>query len=369
MFISIVIPIWNDEKLLNECLDSCLDQGLSKDDYEIICVDDGSTDRTPQILQGYAERYPNIHVIEKEHTGRGGRSIGFRQVKGDYVWFVDHDDFIAPNALDDLKKVVAEHRDCDRIQFPCYRFNDALTTDEKILMREGNLQLNFSFPPLDWYVWSCIIKTAFMLEHGITPKSPRLQEAGAFWGIEDFRVWGGDWVLIDTLKDYGARTYALSGRALYYYRVHENSVTKRSDPEAVANREAKRYNMVLYRAHRAWVQKQQYLTERSEHGHASAETTELLIDKLRDVVSFLFMQPFDQRRDGVKQLLRKDIFLDKTPEEYQGSFRAYWKQLNKKERLLPHIWVFYYSYTKIGLRMYAGFSRCYCRFLKILNKK
>ena len=89
MFLSIVIPIWNDEKYLNECLDSCLNQELPRDEYEIICVDDGSTDRTPEILQDYADKYSNIRVITKQHGSQfgSGRMIGMAAAKGDYLWF------------------------------------------------------------------------------------------------------------------------------------------------------------------------------------------------------------------------------------------------------------------------------------------
>ena len=83
MFLSIIIPIWNDEKYLEECLDSCLEQDISKDDYEIICVDDGSTDRTPEILRDYAARYTNIHVITKQHgyAYGYGRNIGYEKAE------------------------------------------------------------------------------------------------------------------------------------------------------------------------------------------------------------------------------------------------------------------------------------------------
>ena len=120
MFLSIVIPIYNDEKFLNECLDSCLDQELSKDDYEIICVDDGSTDRTPEILNDYAARYPNIRLIFKQHGHEYGygRNIGLEAAVGEFIWFVDHDDIVAHNALDELKQITENNPDYDRYAFP-----------------------------------------------------------------------------------------------------------------------------------------------------------------------------------------------------------------------------------------------------------
>ena len=67
MFLSIVIPIWNDEKYLKECLDSCLNQELSGDGYEIIRAGNGSKVRTPKILRDYAKRNPDIRGFTKRH--------------------------------------------------------------------------------------------------------------------------------------------------------------------------------------------------------------------------------------------------------------------------------------------------------------
>ncbi len=376
MFLSIVIPVWNDEKFLNECLDSCLNQELSKDEYEIICVDDGSTDRTPEILRKYKARYPNIRVFTKQHgpISGSGRAIGLNAAIGDFIWFVDHDDFIAPNAVDDLKNAAAEHSDYDRIQFPCYRFFNSFTENELFKLKRRELRLNFYFPPLDWFVWSSIIRRSFLQKNNISPNTTRVREAGVFWGIENFRVWGGDWVFIDACKDYGIKTFCLSGRPLYHYRVHDSSSTKATSPEEVALRAEKRYNMALYRAHRAWIQKQSYLSERSEHGRASVETTNKLVGKLRDAASFLAMQSADQLRKGAKLFLEKDIFLDKKPEEYKGNFRSHWKKLNMLEKLLPHQYAFYYSYTKSGFRMYSALCRLYSllvetRFMQKIKKR
>ena len=368
MFLCIIIPVWNDEKLLNECLDSCLNQELSEDDYEIICVDDGSTDRTPEILRDYEARHMNIRVIEKEHTGGGGRDVGLAAATADYIWFVDHDDIVAPHAVDELKRIASENSGYDRILFPCYRFNDSLTEEERELMEKGELRQNFSFPPLDWYAWSSILKRAFLVEKKILPRSSRIQEAGSFWRINDYQIWGGDWAFIDECIDNGVRTFQLFGRALYHYRVHSASATQDASPEAVEKRAQMRYNMALYRGYRAWAQKQTYLAERATYGKARPETAEKLMGKLHDAVNFLSMQLDEQWKRGLRQFQEKEIFLNKRPEECKSSFWNYWKQLSWKEKLLPHLIAFYFSYTKVGASLYWSLS-WQIRFKRRLKKK
>lgn len=355
MFLSIVIPIWNDEKYLNECLDSCLNQELPRDEYEIICVDDGSTDRTPEILREYAEKYSNIKMITKEHGKGSGRMIGMEAAKGDYLWFADHDDFLAPHAVDDLRQVTLEHEDYDRIQFPGYKFMNSLTGEELKCLLEGRLQQNFTFPPIDWFAWSSIVKMSFLHDKQISPQKTRISDAALFWGKNDFRIWGGDWVFINECKDMGCNTFFMSGRPLYHYRIHESSSTLLSTPEAIENRANMRYNMALYRGWLAWDQKQKYLAERTEYGRASVKTTEKLMLKIRDAVSFLSMQTVDQWRKGLRQFKEKDIFLKRRPEEDTYSFRDYWKGLNKKEKILPHLLTYYFCYTKFGVSLFSFF--------------
>lgn len=355
MFLSIVIPIWNDEKYLNECLDSCLNQELPGDEYEIICVDDGSTDRTPEILQEYAEKYSNIKVITKEHGKGSGRMIGMEAATGDYLWFVDHDDFLAPHAIDDLRQVALEHADYDRILFPCYKFVNSLTEKERRLMETGGLKMNLVFPPLDHYVWSSIFKLSFLRDNHISSDPERISVAAAFWGLKDFPLWAKDWVFIDEYEDREGRTFLMSGRPLYHYRVNALSETNSTSPEVAAKRARMRYNLALYRGWLAWDQKQKYLAERTEYGRASAKTTEKLMLKIRDAVSFLSMQTVDQWRKGLRQFKEKDIFLKRRPEEDTYSFRDYWKGLNKKEKILPHLLTYYFCYTKFGVSLFSFF--------------
>lgn len=96
--LSIVIPVYNTEKYLRECLDSCLNQDFS--DYEIVCVDDGSKDNSPAILDEYAEKYECIRVVHKENGGvSNARNDGIKHSNGEWIWFVDSDDFIKPNCI------------------------------------------------------------------------------------------------------------------------------------------------------------------------------------------------------------------------------------------------------------------------------
>lgn len=102
MEISIVLPVYNVEKYLVRCLDTILDQTF-KLDYEVICVDDGSTDNSGKILDKYAKKNPKIKVIHQENLGLSeARNTGLKHVKGKYTMFIDSDDFIAKNALEGL---------------------------------------------------------------------------------------------------------------------------------------------------------------------------------------------------------------------------------------------------------------------------
>lgn len=91
--VSIVVPVYNTEKYLQKCLDSLICQTL--DDIEIICIDDGSTDESGQILDKYLQRDKRIKVVHKENGGSvSARNMGVDMAKGKYVGFVDSDDWI-----------------------------------------------------------------------------------------------------------------------------------------------------------------------------------------------------------------------------------------------------------------------------------
>lgn len=99
--LSIVIPIYNIEKYLAKCLDSILvDNNFTG---QVVCVNDGSTDGSLNVLERYAAKYPNIEIISQTNAGLSeARNVGLRAAKGDYVMFIDSDDWLSPNTLEKL---------------------------------------------------------------------------------------------------------------------------------------------------------------------------------------------------------------------------------------------------------------------------
>lgn len=116
MLFSVCIPVYNTSKYLDECLRSVLIQ--TEKDYEIVLVDDGSTDDSGEICDRYAAQYPNIRVIHKENEGlMMTRRRGFREAKGDYFICVDSDDKLFDSrALERIYNTIAT-TGCDMVLY------------------------------------------------------------------------------------------------------------------------------------------------------------------------------------------------------------------------------------------------------------
>ena len=110
--VSLIIPVYNVEPYLRRCLDSVIDQTF--DSYEVFLVDDGSTDACPSIIAGYAARDPRfIPIYMEKNQGTGvARNTALQRVRGEFVTFVDSDDYVAPNFLERMVRE-AESKDAD----------------------------------------------------------------------------------------------------------------------------------------------------------------------------------------------------------------------------------------------------------------
>ena len=100
MTLSIVIPMFNAEKYIANCLDSLLNQDIDKESYEIIVVNDGSTDRSVKIVEQFISEYPNIILKNQSNKGNGAaRNTGVKIATGKYLYFIDADDYVAEDVL------------------------------------------------------------------------------------------------------------------------------------------------------------------------------------------------------------------------------------------------------------------------------
>lgn len=129
--VSVIIPVYGTEKWVGECLDSVLGQTLK--DIEVVCIDDASPDRCPEILDDYAardERVKVIHLSENHHQGYG-RNRGTEAASGKYIYYLDSDDMITPDALEGLYDA-AEKDDLDAIFFDSMTIYDSPELKERI---------------------------------------------------------------------------------------------------------------------------------------------------------------------------------------------------------------------------------------------
>ena len=146
--ISVIIPCYNVEKCLEECLDSVLKQTFN--DFEVICVEDCSTDNTLDILQKYKNKL-SIHVVHNDaNKGQAeSRNIGLKLAKGDYIYFLDSDDIITPNCLEILyNKISKDNSDLVIAQIKAYPQEP---TDSFCTTYSDNLNDYLRFTPFEQY--------------------------------------------------------------------------------------------------------------------------------------------------------------------------------------------------------------------------
>lgn len=193
---TLIIPVYNTARYLRECLDSVLKQDLPAEEYEVICVDDGSTDNSGEILTEFETAFPNLHVIRKDQNAgvSVARNTALDIARGEYIWFVDSDDYIVPDALSDLKRYMQD-RQIDHVEFGTYHMkSDVLDEEELQMYREGTLHAGHS------YLGSYLFRGDIIRAHSI-------------------RFCPGISIQEDTLFGYEFVSYLSDGASCYYDRV------------------------------------------------------------------------------------------------------------------------------------------------------
>ncbi|MCD7754497.1 MAG: glycosyltransferase [Clostridiales bacterium] len=172
--VSVIIPVCNVEKYLRQSLDCILGQTLT--DFEVICVDDGSTDQSPAILEEYAQKDTRMKVLRQENRGAGAaRNLGFSHATGTYAYFFDADDLCSPELLE--KTVArAEETKADIVAFDFIRFHEDGTVENRVGIHADWLPPEtevFSYRDCPDRImsvinptpWNKLCRTAFLREH------------------------------------------------------------------------------------------------------------------------------------------------------------------------------------------------------------
>lgn len=139
--LSIIIPIYNVESYLSACLDSAVDPAVS--DYEILAVNDGSTDGSGEILAAYARRFPGlVHPVTTPNGGLGhARNTGLALAKGEYVLFLDSDDCLTPGAVGEMLACLDGSFDVGLFDFVTVNEQGRQLSETKGSAREGTFTL------------------------------------------------------------------------------------------------------------------------------------------------------------------------------------------------------------------------------------
>lgn len=229
--VSIIIPIYNVEKYIRRCVNSALSQTCLQ--AEIILVDDGSPDKCPAICNEYAEKYTEIKVVHKENGGlASARNAGLAVAEGKYIFFLDSDDWIEPNTVEELIKI-AEEKQVDFVRFrpmhagwPNHQDGDLCDFGTEQGMQEGLYDKGriekeifprlIATPQLTMGVivaaWRSLYRRAFLIQNGLLfDENVRYSEDSIFsakvvWKANSF--------------------YYLDGPRYYHYFYNPSSITK-----------------------------------------------------------------------------------------------------------------------------------------------
>lgn len=218
MKISVIVPIYNVENYIEECLDSLLDQNLSETEYEIICVDDGSTDRSGEIAEEYEKLHKQIRIIQQENGGLSrARNEGLKIAQGIYICFVDSDDYLQPGVLDNLYELAVQHN-LDKLMYGYEEFKDGEKKDyeekgdikkENIFFFQNALKMDTSKMVPTWKVaWNYLIKRSVLEQYDL-----HFVE-GIFFEDEEFNFW------LNRCAGYSGYI----NQKIYYYRIRNTSI-------------------------------------------------------------------------------------------------------------------------------------------------
>lgn len=214
MLLSVIVPVYNVKSYIDRCIRSILTQSYR--DIELILIDDGSTDGSSLLCDEWAKKDKRIVVVHKVNEGvSAARNTGLDVAKGDFITFVDSDDFIAPETYSENMSYLLNHQAVDILQFPyCHYINEKVIKDYHrplstlLVGKEQIFKKWWSGSPLEYVSWNKIYKSYI-------------------WSDIRFNVGHTSedtWLVADFVRK--ANSLYISDKGLYYYqRDREDSYT------------------------------------------------------------------------------------------------------------------------------------------------
>ena len=175
MDLSIIVPVYNVERYIYTCVESLYKQGLDENDFEVIIVNDGSTDGSIDAINNIISKHSNITVLNQANQGlSSARNNGLLQAKGDYILFVDSDDFLIPDTVGDmLKEACCKKPDiliADFIKLTNEQIDNGSIpnkTPYSSTMKPDDTNTLALLNPQECYVWRSLYNKDFLLSNNI----------------------------------------------------------------------------------------------------------------------------------------------------------------------------------------------------------
>ena len=220
--VSVIMPVYNADSYLRPALESALDQTLT--DIEIICVDDGSTDTSLEIMKEYQDRDGRVRIITETNAGPAlARNNGIRRARGEYIAFLDADDFLEPTFLEVLYNLAKrDELDIAIADYDIYnsrkaRFESATPPDHSEIFDEGKVTSKNEYPDFilsstTGAAWNKIFRRSFIEEKGLV-------------FLQDVRIYEDVYFVTSAMSL--AERVAKAHKVLMHHRIHsEQARTK-----------------------------------------------------------------------------------------------------------------------------------------------
>lgn len=273
MKFSIIVPVYNVENYIEKALDSIVLQTYK--DYEVIIVNDGSTDNSLKICESYQKKIQNIEIITQRNSGLSeARNTGIKIARGEFIYFFDSDDYMDPMLLETVNKKLEENEKLDMVQFHYESFKNgnikensykfSTIPNDKILNNSELINQLYAGGEVIFTAWSYVIRTSVVRDNNLE-FIPRIINEDVLFIYSCFKF---------------IRDYVCLSDVLYYYRLRKGSITQTFD------RTARVYSILVIIV---------YLYNMYYHSESNTIYAKWLWNKLQQELNLYLLESFSMR--------------------------------------------------------------------------